>query len=145
MDTASLPSQTVFAAKSDCSVNCLAVAWRSLTSVLNDVTSQPLSNYGNDASDYCYRSCRSDSVKVLRAAHTAGSSAAHPYFCQNTHITEAQGRLSEDLCTWDDGPVKYRRPASVALYVTQEEGQQCSKKTTTPVLLFLRIGLCCYC
>lgn len=60
-----------------------------------------------DNGDYCYGSCRSDSAKVLRAAHTAGSSATHPYFCHNMHITEAESKARGDLCTWDDGPVKY--------------------------------------
>lgn len=94
-----------------------------------------------DDSDYCYGSCRSDSVKVLRAAHTPGSSATHPYFCHNMHITQARCRVREDLCTCDDGPVKYGRPARVAL--CDPGGRTGILKITTPVLLFPGAGLCC--
>lgn len=93
----------------------VSVAWRSHTVCWMTWHLSPSLIMANDDSDYCYRSCRSDSMKVLWAAHTAGSSAAQPYFCHNMHLTEAQGRLREDRCTCEDGPVKYWRPASVAL------------------------------
>lgn len=60
-----------------------------------------------DDGDYCYGRCRSDSAKVLRAAHTAGSSATRPYFCHHMHVTGAGSKAREDLCTCDDGPVRY--------------------------------------
>lgn len=112
----SLQSQTLlYLPQSQTVVSRLAVACRSLTVCWMTWHLSPSLIMADDDSDYCYRSCRSDSVKVLWAAHTAGSSAAQPYFCPNMHLTETQGRMREDLCTGEDGPVKYWRPASVAL------------------------------
>lgn len=87
-----------------------------------------------DDGDYCYGRCRSDSAKVLRAAHTAGSSATRPYFCHDMHITDAGSKVREDLCTCANGPVKYWRPASVGL---------CDPGGRTGILKTQQQHLCC--